>query len=322
MGLDPERYPLESTERARELLRRNLLEKALKTTRNREDTRRELADEFQACTDRLVGRRAYGNVLSALYKWGPVLHAEPADLIRRLSAIPDHPGVLKHAYRFGLYSGFEDVINSALKWHAARNATDAEAWARKFDKLRECASLETLSLAAHSILDEESAADPSLARRTFTLRAPLFPAGAKERPGDVDPDDEYVVSRTARVKMERAVRIHSATLSLLRRYLASRAIPTGANQLIDLFAELPTGLALFEVKSITQANEREQVRHAASQLYEYRFLHGLEQASLWVVTSEPPSAAWIGQYLTKDRGIRLIWPDGDGFGGPSAGRLL
>jgi hypothetical protein len=215
-----------------------------------------------------------------------------------------------------------DVIDSALKWHTARNAPDAEAWARKFDKLRECAALETSSLAAHSILDEESVADPSLARHTLALRAPLHPAGANELPSDVDPDDEYVVSRTARVKMERAVRIHSATLSLLRRYLAARAISTGANKFIDLFAELPTGLALFEIKSITQGNEREQVRHAVSQLYEYRFLRGLEQASLWVVTSQPPSAAWIGQYLTKDRGIRLIWPDGDGFGGPSAGHLF
>jgi hypothetical protein len=96
----------------------------------------------------------------------------------------------------------------------------------------------------------------------------------------------------------------------------------GENDLLDLYCELPTGPALYEVKSITDENWRDQVRKGVAQLKEYRFLHGLAEASLYLVLSGPPAEAWVLDLLVKEFGVGVLWADGKDFSGPSARAAL
>jgi hypothetical protein len=84
---------------------------------------------------------------------------------------------------------------------------------------------------------------------------------------------------------------------------------------------LKTGSAIFEIKSITPDNERSQCRHALSQLYEYRYLHSLPDASLWLVLSRPPQSTWLVDYLMNDRGVEVLWVADERLDGPSIARL-
>jgi len=134
-------------------------------------------------------------------------------------------------------------------------------------------------------------------------------------------DTRSTLGYNARVKLERANEVHQNTLARLSAALAGRGYVVEENKLIDLACRLETGPAIFEVKSITPANERAQCRHALSQLYEYRYLHGVENASLWIMLSGRPSVEWIVDYLLSDRNINVLWLDDGRISGPSLERL-
>ena len=85
---------------------------------------------------------------------------------------------------------------------------------------------------------------------------------------------------------------------------------------MDAYARLPSGPAIFEVKSNTKDNERSQIRHAISQLYEYRYLHDLGDATLWIVLSNPPFVTWMTDYLRGDRSIHVLWAEENELAGP------
>lgn len=114
---------------------------------------------------------------------------------------------------------------------------------------------------------------------------------------------------------------HARTLEALAGHLKAWGFAPESNHLIDLYRRLTSGPAIFEVKSVTSENERAQCRHALSQLYEYRFLHSVPTASLWVVLSTPPSAEWLVDYLRQDRGVDVLWIEEGRIGGPDADRL-
>jgi hypothetical protein len=63
------------------------------------------------------------------------------------------------------------------------------------------------------------------------------------------------------------------------------------------------------MKSVTEANARSQIRRGISQLYEYRYLHNLPDATLVLVIERPIPAeiSWMQEYLEKDRQVRLVW---------------
>jgi hypothetical protein len=133
--------------------------------------------------------------------------------------------------------------------------------------------------------------------------------------------DRYIASQVARAKLERANMSHRQTLQVLTEYLQKNGYQVEYSRLVDAYCRLKTGPAIFEVKSITEDNERAQCRHALSQLYEYRYLYGLTDASLWLVLSRPPQVTWIVEYLMSDRNIELLWVADGELGGPSAARL-
>jgi len=137
-----------------------------------------------------------------------------------------------------------------------------------------------------------------------------------------DGEDLYFVSQVARKKIERANIEHQRTLEKLSQFLESKGFLVEYNQLIDAFCRLKTGPAIFEIKSISPSNERSQCRHALSQLYEYRYLHSLPEASLWLVLSEPLQSGWIADYLRDDRGLKVVWYRDEQLEGPDKEYLL
>lgn len=128
-------------------------------------------------------------------------------------------------------------------------------------------------------------------------------------------------TRVAKAKLDLANDAHAATLALLSAHLTAQGFAPESNRLIDLYCRLASGPAIFEVKSLTPENERAQCRHALSQLYEYRFLHSVPTASLWVVLSKPPLVDWLVDYLREDRGVGILWIEEGRLGGPDAERL-
>jgi hypothetical protein len=319
MKYDTAKLPIGSIARAKAQLTKLDLVKAVKTARKNAIELTELEPELSCCIDSLYEKSA-GVILSAFYNVGVFGRFTVADLLRRTFDRGDYPQFLKQAYRFDAYEGFVNEIEKALGWHCEGRLPDAEAWRRKFTKLREQSQLRSTGR-REEVVTEEFDDDIGAEVKTFTLR-PVRPAKrgaprAREEPAD----DPYIVSQIARVKVEQASRVHSETLELLRRFLHERRLEVTNSRLIDAFSVLSCGPAIFEVKSITDANERQQIRHAVSQLYEYRFLHSLFNASLWMVFSAGPASRWLVDYLLHDRGFRLAWVENGELVGPSVAEL-
>ena len=319
---DLEKLPAGSATRARGQLAKLDLIKALKTCRNGNIRLDSLQAELRDCLERLYSSKTYGVILSGYYIAGEFGPYSVEDLLRRLYENGDFPTLLKQAYRFDVYAALRNEIDEALAWHAARALPDAEAWRRKFTKLRE---QELLSLNAQPAIvevEEELPDRSTESPKVFELKPLVVTTTVRPRsPKDESVDDPYIVSQTARAKMERANNVHRATLQVLKTHLQSRNRGVSESKLIDAYSVLDDGPAIFEVKSITESNERDQIRHALSQLYEYRFLHAMADASLWIVFSQPPSSQWYIDYLAGDRGIRLVWVNESILQGPSIDQL-
>lgn len=131
-----------------------------------------------------------------------------------------------------------------------------------------------------------------------------------------------VLSQYSKEKLDVANAMHSELLDILTAYLETHGHRIEANQFVDAFTRLKSGPAIFEAKSLTDENEVSQVRHGLSQLYEYRFRHGLKDASLWLLLSRKPKEPWLIEYLERDRDVRVLWLNDDELAGPSLERLL
>jgi hypothetical protein len=257
-------------------------------------------------------------ILSAYYTAGAFGPYSVNHLLRRLYESRDFPALLKQAYRFDVYSGLKAEVDEALAWHASRGLPDAEAWRRKFTKLREQELLRAEAQSPVVTVEEDLPDQSTEAPRVFELKPIVATKIPRTQPQkDESVGDPYIVSQTARAKMERANVVHRSTLQVLKTHLQNRNRAVSESKLIDAYAVLDNGPAIFEVKSITESNERDQIRHAVSQLYEYRFLHSMADASLWIVFSQTPSSQWYIDYLSGDRGIRIVWIDGGKLQGPS-----
>jgi hypothetical protein len=93
---------------------------------------------------------------------------------------------------------------------------------------------------------------------------------AKEKEVEKDLSRKVFVNYDA-IKTERASAAHFETLSVVNAFLGVRGFRVESNNFVDAFSRLRTGPAFFEIKSISEENELNQVRSALSQLYEYRF---------------------------------------------------
>lgn len=313
--------PLGSVSRAKAQLANFDLLKALKTCRSGGLSLDSVQPELEHCLERLYSKSP-GEILSAYYIVGEFGPYTIADLLRRLYEKRDFPTFLKQAYRFNVYSEMKDEIDAALTWHSDRKLQDTAAWQRKFAKLREQEILRLDSPPPTARIEEDVPDNSKETPRVFQLK-PLKAGAIRESNYSEDnlDDDPYIVSQTARAKMEKANVTHRNTLETLKTHLGGYGHPIAESKLIDAYAVLKDGPAIFEIKSITESNERDQIRHALSQLYEYRFLYSMADASLWVVFSQAPSSQWYIDYLAGDRGIRVVWIDNGVLKGPSLGAL-
>lgn len=131
-----------------------------------------------------------------------------------------------------------------------------------------------------------------------------------------------VLSVYSKTKLDSANATHAELLVLLSDFLGSHGHRVETNQFVDAFTRLKSGPAIFEAKSITDENELSQVRHGLSQLFEYRYRHGINDASLWLLLSREPRERWLIDYLETDRGVHVLWLDSGELSGPSLRTLL
>lgn len=135
-------------------------------------------------------------------------------------------------------------------------------------------------------------------------------------------DASLARSAAAQVRAERANLVHQLLVRTMSSQLSASGFQALYNALIDLYCDIRGSFYIFEMKSVTESNEVSQIRKAVSQLYEYRFLHGLKGAQLVIVLNREPSEAWVVDYLVGDRSILICWLTSDGFACPPPIQLL
>ena len=308
--------------KAKEQLRRHALVKALRTLQRGNMSYDVVASDFEEAIKWCYCHKSYGVILSAYYEYGICTEYSVNHLMHCMYNANDFPSFLKQAYRFDVIHGFLEEIEIAIRWHERRRMPDAAAWRYKFDKLKEQSTLQT---AIEDPTCKEVEVFEEIEDKEITDSIPILKLRAIERSDvrsiqidDTDTtNDPYIVSRVSKSKMQRANSIHKSTVSALINFLLQKNYSPIENRLIDTFCELNSGPALFEIKSITEINERDQVREAVSQLLEYRYLYSLSDASMWIVFSVRPFSQWLIEYLLNDRDIRVLWRNGDIFEGPS-----
>lgn len=198
---------------------------------------------------------------------------------------------------------------------ALRDADEA-AVVKACSELRELGAVERFGAAREAVL----ASAPKLP----DIRTPSRPReDIAAEPGWTRTAAGRLASEATRRKLGRANAGHREILATLTSYLAPHGHEIEEGKYVDAFCHLRTGPAIFEIKSVSSDNELSQCRKALSQLYEYRFRHGLEEASLWLVLSKEPEAEpWLVEYLREDRGVRLLWLEESELAGPDLPLLL
>ena len=121
-----------------------------------------------------------------------------------------------------------------------------------------------------------------------------------------------VVYAVDQARVERSIGAHQALIDLVAEKIRATGSAPRSNRFIDLAATVKGQQFIFEMKSATDSNLREQIRSGLSQLYEYRYLQAADQARLVLVVERPLTSdlRWMVDYLTKDRNVAFLW-DGD-----------
>lgn len=113
-------------------------------------------------------------------------------------------------------------------------------------------------------------------------------------------------------KRDRATTSHRMLTNMMARKIREAGAVPKRNRMIDLSARVRDRVYLFEMKSTTECNALEQIRRGVSQLYEYRYIHQIDDAALVLVLENPipKGLTWLIDYLLADRHIFPVW-DGD-----------
>lgn len=123
---------------------------------------------------------------------------------------------------------------------------------------------------------------------------------------------DTIITYKDQALLERAENVHRRLVNLVANRIKGAGQIPRYNQLIDLATRYDGIDYIFEMKSITDANAREQVRKGLSQLYEYQYLQNLPNSCLVLVIERdlPNTSRWMIDYLENERNISVIW-DGD-----------
>ena len=270
--------------------------------------------ELDKCLDELYSRSP--SVILSAYHISELIknygRYTVGNLLEKSFQKKDYANFLKQIYRLNFHIGYEDKIEICLKWYEDKKRNDALAWRSKFnklfdekyatsdkdksEKLSDNSNLISNSFVNHFDFEyqkidgliSEVENNRVIEKINLTLRS--ISVSRLEKSSDNfknnSINDPYIVSQIARAKLERANQQHEMTLQILAKTLNSMKYEALETKLIDIFSIIKDKPAIFEVKSIHSDNERDQVRHAISQLYEYRYLYDLKLASLWVVFSK------------------------------------
>lgn len=107
---------------------------------------------------------------------------------------------------------------------------------------------------------------------------------------------------------------HQALVRKLADSLRGRGVEPQYNRHIDLYTEIGDSTYLCEMKSCDQDNLVAQARRGLAQLYEYSYIHQLNDTNLVLVLEVEPlsSNRWYTDYLVNDRGILVCWATSSG----------
>jgi hypothetical protein len=296
----------------------------------------QMEDFIKTQIDVAKKKKNIGEILSLIYTSGELFGQDIISLLKRLYINRDYPTFLKQAYRFNIYEELKDDIDFSIKWHKSRNLPDAFSWEVKFKSLK-LQNERILSPQDNTpIIDKGDATleviceEESINTKQF-VSLKLQPIVRKEKSKLTNLDtklttdtEKYINTQYEKKKLDQANMSHRATQGVIEAYLDIFSIEHIETKHIDLFAEINNKSFVFEIKSITERNERPQTREAVGQLHEYAFLYGLDEPELFVVYSSKPSAEWIIQYLESREKINVIWicnEAKDKLAGPGLKRL-
>lgn len=152
---------------------------------------------------------------------------------------------------------------------------------------------------------------PNVNIREYVPISPTFKAG------------DYFTTKTDPVKrkemLEKASKEHAETLKRLAEFLKNQGLkPIEDPQSYDLAILNPEQCWIFEVKTWTISNIKDQIRKAIAQLYEYNWRARdkfPKKSNLIIALNKSPVGfleKWFFEYLSSDRYITLIWLDEDG----------
>ncbi|CAN5187129.1 hypothetical protein BH23BAC3_BH23BAC3_08430 [soil metagenome] len=125
--------------------------------------------------------------------------------------------------------------------------------------------------------------------------------------------EETIISYKRSAATERADNSHRRLVNLTSERIRNAGSLPKYNQFIDLATRYQNQDFIFEMKSTTEQNEKNQIRNGLTQLYEYRYLQNKPSAKLVLVIENPLSQkeSWRSDYLENDREIYLIWDGND-----------
>jgi hypothetical protein len=165
---------------------------------------------------------------------------------------------------------------------------------------------------------------PTRPRPRLRTRRPLTPPfermGNGPSRGHRSPSERHAGTPDP-ILLERASEEHEATLQTLRHYLEDGGAECFESGLVDL-ASPASGREpadFYEVKSLADGNERDQVRAAFAQLHDYAYTYrdaaelGGKPPRLWVVLSRKPAEDWADGFL-RHFGVGLLWVEGNVIG--------
>ncbi len=316
MQLDVAEYPLGSKKRAVAQISGGDSLKGLRTVATGKLKLQELSKEIDLAIQKLYKSGNIGTILSAYYEYGSLTNLSVDELLNKMFELKDYPSFLKQVYRFGRYKGFEEKIEKCLSWHEERQLPDLYAWRLKISKLIEQENMKEKAQDLQlQVLDEEKSLTTN--KDIFLELKPIILKSTEKEipPTDEMAKEEYYLSQVSKNKMEKANGLHSKTLKILSQTLQQLNYIVRETNLIDAYTIINENKVIFEVKSISEENEREQIRKAISQLYEYRFLYSLFDAVLCVVFSQKPFSQWLIDYLLKDRKIKVLWIENEKIAG-------
>jgi hypothetical protein len=204
--------------------------------------------------------------------------------------------------------------------HLKQMAYDA-VWSQYYDgsKLpQDVYACLTGSLPSNQTLSTQG--DREEADESFTISPtlnlpPLTPRHSSHPSRTYHSNESTADPELTQLKRQKSNAYHRFLVNKVEEQLRARGCEEPKDNIyIDLMGELNGIKILFEMKSCNSSNIISQLRKAVSQVYEYRYryAHEFPQEStlLCIVTQERPDDWWLN-YLTNDRGINVIWLEGD-----------